>query len=212
MAVPIRTPPPNRETAAVASSSHCERSDRNTSPPRSASALSAPVPPRPTAGAAPTGGFRPSGRSPKRVHYLVATASVHTTAAACDYLESRLDGPAADTVTLLTVTAADGRDADDAVGRNADDAVTRNADDAANVARARLAGRATVETATRRGDPAASVLGAVGDLGADVLVLGRHAGEPETTAGLGSTARAVLADATVPAVVVPLDALDPDPA
>ena len=150
------------------------------------------------------------------MHYLVATASVHTTAAACDYLENRLDGPAADTVTtghptavadhvtLLTVTAPDGRDAGDAV--------YRDADDAANVARARLVGGATVETATRGGDPAASVLETVDDLAPDVLVLGPRSGAPGATADLGSTARSVLARSPVPAVVVPLDALESDPA
>ena len=138
------------------------------------------------------------------MHYLVATASVHTTAAACDYLENRLDGPAADTVTLLTVTAPDGRDAGDAVDRDADDA--------ANVARARLVGGATVETATRGGDPAASVLETVDDLAPDVLVLGPRSGAPGATADLGSTARSVLARSPVPAVVVPLDALESDPA
>jgi nucleotide-binding universal stress UspA family protein len=86
------------------------------------------------------------------MHYLVATASVHTTAAACDYLENRLDGPAADTVTVLTVTAP------------------------------------------------------------DVLVLGPRSGAPGATADLGSTARSVLARSPVPAVVVPLDALESDPA
>ena len=146
------------------------------------------------------------------MHYLVATASVHTTAAACDYLEDRLDGPAADTVTVLTVTAADGDDAGDVVGRDADDAVGRDADDAANVARARLVGRATVETATRSGDPAASVLEAVDDLAPDVLVLGPRSGAPGATADLGSTARSVLARSPVPAVVVPLDALESNPA
>jgi nucleotide-binding universal stress UspA family protein len=128
------------------------------------------------------------------MHYLVATESVHTTAAACDYLAERLDGPATDTVTLLTVTAGD----------------ERAAGEAANVARARLAGRATVETATREGDPAEVILAAVDELGADVLVLGPRSGDPGATADLGGTATAVLARSPVPAVVVPLERLDPD--
>lgn len=127
------------------------------------------------------------------MHYLVATDSVHTTAAACDYLDDRLDGPATDTVTVLTV-AGDGRDAGDA----------------ANVARARVTGRAALETATREGDPAEAVLAAVAEFDADVLVLGPRSGSPGAAPELGSTARAVLARAPVPAVVVPLERLDPD--
>lgn len=127
------------------------------------------------------------------MHYLVATDSVHTTAAACDYLEGRLDGSATDTVTVLTV-AGDGRDAGDA----------------ANVARARLAGRAALETVTREDDPAEAIRAATAELDADVLVLGPRSGEPGAEPDLGSTARAVLADAPVPAVVVPLERLDPD--
>lgn len=130
------------------------------------------------------------------MHYLVATESVHTTAAACDYLEPRLDGPTADTVTVLTVAAGG-----------------RNAGDAANVARARLAGRATVETDRREagdGSVAAAIGEALDATGADVLVVGPHAGEPGADADLGSTARALLTGATVPVVVVPLEALDRD--
>jgi nucleotide-binding universal stress UspA family protein len=128
------------------------------------------------------------------MHYLVATDSVHTTAAACDYLDDRLDGPGADTVTLLTVSAGDARDAGDT----------------ANVARARLAGRATLETQTREGDSAEAILEAAADVDADVLVLGPRSGAPGSDAELGSTARTVLARASIPAVVVPLERLDPD--
>jgi nucleotide-binding universal stress UspA family protein len=131
------------------------------------------------------------------MHYLVATDSVHTTAAACDYLDPRLDGPGADTVTVLTVTDGTG----DVPGPD------RDAGDAANVARARLTGRATVETATATGDPATVVLETVAERDADVLVLGPRSGDPESgedAPRLGGTARAVLARASVPAVVVPV--------
>lgn len=126
------------------------------------------------------------------MHYLVATDSVHTTAAACDYLDERLDGPGVDRVTVLTVTDGD----------------TRDAGDAANVARARLAGRATVEVADRAGDPAETILDAVEDLAADVLVLGARSGAPGADTDLGSTARAVLAGVPIPAVIVPVEHLD----
>jgi nucleotide-binding universal stress UspA family protein len=136
------------------------------------------------------------------MHYLVATDSVHTTAAACDYLDPRLDGPGADTVTVLTVTD----------GTSGAPGADRDAGDAANVARARLAGRATVEPATATGDPATVVLDAVAERDADVLVLGPRSGDPESgecAPTLGGTARAVLARASVPAVVVPVASLDP---
>ena len=61
------------------------------------------------------------------MRYLVATDSVHTTAAACDYLEARL-GPD-DTVSVVSVPEG-----------------SRDADDALNVASARLVGRGDVET------------------------------------------------------------------
>lgn len=125
------------------------------------------------------------------MHYLVATDSVHTTAAACDYLDDRLEGPDTDSVTVLTVT----------------DGATRDAGDAANVARARLAGRATLETRSRDGDPTEAILETVTDTGADVLVLGPRSGAPGSEAELGSTARAVLARSPVPTVVVPLEQL-----
>ncbi|WP_276261549.1 universal stress protein [Haloglomus litoreum] len=127
------------------------------------------------------------------MHYLVATDSVHTTAAACDYLDGRLDGPNTDTVTVITVTGGDDRDAGDA----------------ANVARARLAGRATVETLAREGDPGEAIIDAVVEVDADVLVLGPRSGAPGAQPELGSTARSVLARSPVPAVVVPLEQLDP---
>jgi len=154
-----------------------------------------------TGGTVAIDGFRPGEPLESGVHYLVATDSVHTTAAACDYLEPRLDGPGTDTVTVLTVAGGEGPEASGS---------TRDSGDAANVVRARLTGRATLETASREGDPAEAILAATADLGADVLVLGPRSGKPGATADLGSTARAVLAAAPVPTVVVPLEALDSD--
>lgn len=126
------------------------------------------------------------------MRYLVATDSVHTTAAAADYLEPRL-GPD-DEVTVLAV--AEGRDAGDAL----------------NVARARLAAVGGVETERRTGDPAAAILAAADEHGADVLVLGARSGRPgaagERGADVGTTARRVLGAADVPAVVVPLPDLE----
>lgn len=124
------------------------------------------------------------------MRYLVATDSVHTTAAACDYLLDPGRLAPDDVVHVLTVAPSDDRDAGDA----------------ANVAGARLAGRAIVETEIREADSgtAETVLSVAGEVDADVLVLGGRGGTPDSTPGLGETARAVLERASVPVVVVPL--------
>lgn len=121
--------------------------------------------------------------------FLLATTSVHTTAAACDYLDSRLSP--GDTVVVLGVedTTTPDRDIDDAV----------------NVARARLA-PATVETERRQGVPAAVILEVAAEIDADVIVVGPRRGTPDRRGqpGLGSTARTVAGDSDRPVVVVPL--------
>lgn len=117
---------------------------------------------------------------------LIATDSVHTTAAACDYLEPRLDGDAVDVVTVPTDEA-------------------RDAADALNVATARLLGRADVETVrldANDGDTADAILAAVEDRSPDTVVVGRHAGAPGSGTGLGGTARRVVEGVDVPVVVV----------
>jgi len=121
--------------------------------------------------------------------YLVATASVHVTAAACDYLEPRLDE--ADDVLVATVAESDDRDGFDAL----------------NVAQVRLAGLASVETVHRTGDPAAELLSLLADRAVDELLVGAHAGTPGS-AGVGATTRELLAEVDVPVVVVPLPDLD----
>ena len=124
--------------------------------------------------------------------FLLATDSVHTTAAACDYLGDRV-GPD-DEVVVLSVVAPGGDD--------------RDAGDALNVARVRLPPGATVETETREGDPAEVVRSLAVDLDVDEIVVGARAGSPGADADLGGTARAVLAASTVPVVVVPLSPLE----
>lgn len=121
---------------------------------------------------------------------LLATTSVHTTAAACDYLGPRLS--AADTVVVLGVTDPSAPD--------------RDLGDAANVARARLV-PATVETDRREGHPAEEILSAAGDVGADEIVVGRRRGVPSARGrpGLGTTAAAVAGTAARPVVVVPVE-------
>ncbi len=122
--------------------------------------------------------------------YLVATASVHVTAAAADYLQARLD-PSEDSVVVVGVREP---------GRH-----ERDAGDAANVARSRLAA-AMPETEVREGDAPTELLAALDDHDPDVVLVGANAGT-EGASGVGSTATALLADADRPVVVVPLPEL-----
>ena len=127
------------------------------------------------------------------MHYLLATDSVHTTAAGCDYLLGRLDP--SDRVTVLTVAEpADGTDG-------------RDTGDAANVATARLTGFCELAFEEREGEVGETILDAADSLAADVLLVGPHAGSPGAGPELGGTARAVLEGASVPVVVLPLEAL-----
>jgi nucleotide-binding universal stress UspA family protein len=122
--------------------------------------------------------------------YLVATASVHTTAAVCDYLQERVTD--ADTVVLVSVTEP-GMDA-------------RDAGDAVNVARTRLVAP-LVQTVTREGDPAEVIRDVVSEYEIDEVVIGPRRGDPEATPGLGGTAADLLVSLSVPVVVVPLEDL-----
>jgi hypothetical protein len=111
--------------------------------------------------------------------FLLATDSVHATAAGCDYLADRLTGD--DAVTALTVL--EGGEA----------ASERDAADALNVATVRLPG--AVETERREGDPAPVILDAARDVDEIVLVA------PESGA-VGSTIGAVLEGADRPVIVL----------
>jgi nucleotide-binding universal stress UspA family protein len=128
--------------------------------------------------------------------FLLATDSVHTSAAACDYLQGRA-GPA-DTVSVLAVRDAES-ERDTAAGtRDAG----RDAADAANVAAVRLL-EPEVETVERAGEPAAEILACAESVGSDKVLVGPH-GDPPGAERLGETAQAVLARADLPVVVVPL--------
>ena len=116
--------------------------------------------------------------------YLLATASVHVTAAAADYLDGRLD-PDDD---LVVVGVRDGEGADRDVG------------DAANVARARLAAAAP-EIDLRDGDPVTAITAAVDEHEPAVVVLGANDGAADAS-GLGSTAATLLSELSRPTVVV----------
>jgi nucleotide-binding universal stress UspA family protein len=120
--------------------------------------------------------------------FLLASTSVHTTAAAADYLEGRLS--ASDSVTVLGVVTPETPE--------------RDLGDAVNVARARLA-PATVDVEQRDGDPAAAIESVADAIDADEILLGPRRGTPQQRGqpGLGSTAAAVAGDSDRPVVVVP---------
>jgi len=123
--------------------------------------------------------------------FLLATASVHTTAAACDYLTERVT--ADDTVLVVSVTEA-GVDA-------------RDTGDATNVARTRLVAP-TVETITEEGHPSEIVQELVAERGVDEVLIGPRRGDPDVTPGLGGTAADLLVSLDVPVVVIPLPDLE----
>lgn len=120
--------------------------------------------------------------------FLLATSSVHVTAAGADYLQDRLDPDDDDDIVVVAV-----RDPD---------APSRDAGDAVNVARSRLAGFMPT-TETREGDPVTEVLAAVDEHDPDELIIGPHRGTDDSD-GVGSTARELLARVDRPVVVLPL--------
>lgn len=125
--------------------------------------------------------------------FLVATDSVHTTAAACDYLHDRLD--ADDSVVVLAVTN--------------DMLSERDAGDALNVASVRSAGGGSVDTRTQSGDAASAILDCAATVEADEIVIGVRGGAPGTQSeSLGETTQSVLAESERPVVVLPVASLD----
>lgn len=122
------------------------------------------------------------------MHILVATDSVHTTAAACDYLDSRVTPD--DAVTVITISGSDSRDSDDAL----------------NVATARLLGHVEVKTERieTKGDVATAILESVAERAPEALIIGKHAGDRNADSSLGSTARTLIEASDVPVVVVPI--------
>ncbi|MFB6309531.1 MAG: universal stress protein [Haloarculaceae archaeon] len=124
--------------------------------------------------------------------FLVATSSVHVTAAAADYLQGRID-PDTDDVIVLAVREPDAPD--------------RDAGDAANVARSRLAA-AMPTTETRAGDSTGEILSAVDEHDPDELIVGAHRGTAGAGPGPGSTARELIERLDRPVVVVPVPRLE----
>lgn len=141
---------------------------------------------------------------------LLATASVHTTASACDYLDGRLNSE--DTVYVLTViTAQQGNDhAGGLAQRDSTGGVSgRDAGDAANVARTRLFDP-TVETVQREADGegpeviAATIRAVAEEYNIDEVVVGGRRGDPAQAGERpGSTVRALLRANERPIIVLP---------
>ena len=122
--------------------------------------------------------------------YLVATASVHVTAAAADYLQPRID-PSEDSVVVVGVREPGSHE--------------RDVGDAANVARSRLA-TAMPTTELREGDVLAELQAAIDEHDPDVVLIGSNRGTAGAS-GVGSTATELLESAAQPVVVVPLPEL-----
>jgi nucleotide-binding universal stress UspA family protein len=120
--------------------------------------------------------------------FLLATSSVHVTAAAADYLENRLDPTGDDDIVVVAV-----RDPD---------APSRDAGDAVNVARSRLAPFMPT-TETREGEPVTEILAAIDEHDPDELLIGPHRGTDDSD-GVGSTVREILARVNRPVIVLPL--------
>lgn len=119
---------------------------------------------------------------------LVASASVHTTAAACDYLHGTLD--ADDEVLIVTV------DEPDLAGRDSGDAF--------NVARTRLIAP-TVFRRDGEGEPASVIRQIAEEEAVDELVIGPQRGNLDIAGDApGSTTRSLTSDPPCPVVVVPL--------
>jgi nucleotide-binding universal stress UspA family protein len=125
------------------------------------------------------------------MHYIVATESVHTTAAACDYLLETLSS--GDQVTVLTITSPDNK--------------SRDAADAANVATARLTGACELAFEQQNGEPAAEIEKAADTLDTDVILMGVHSGQVGARSDLGNTAQSVLESVSIPTVILQPESL-----
>ncbi len=118
---------------------------------------------------------------------LCGTASVHTTAAACDYIGGRLG--AADRVIVLGVSEPE--------------LAAQDIGDAANVARTRLV-EPTVEILQRDGPPADAISTVADRYDVDEVLVGATRGDPDTAGEApGSTVRALLSGGRWPVVVLP---------
>lgn len=123
------------------------------------------------------------------MQYLVGTDSVHTSAAACDYLQSRLDD--GDSVVAVAVVESDDR------------AEERDRQEALNALRVRLSAVANVEATIRNGNVVEELRAAIAERDADELVVGPRRGDPDADPELGGTVGELLVDPPLPVTVVP---------
>lgn len=131
--------------------------------------------------------------------YLVATNSVDTSAALCDYLQDRLT---ADDVVHAVNSLRGGDDTSPTDVREGEDAL--------NVVNSRLLGEATVETHQfiRGSAPHEDLLAYAEEVDADELVLGIRKRNPTSKVVFGSTAQEILLNGNLPMVAVPLAAVE----
>jgi len=126
--------------------------------------------------------------------FVVATNSVHTSAAICDYLVDRVEE--ADTVHAVNSHL-------DEESATADE--LRDGEDALNAIYARLGGVATVETDQfiRGNVPAEDILSVSEDVDADEIVLGVRKPTPTSKVAIGSVTEQVLLHSDRPMAVIP---------
>jgi nucleotide-binding universal stress UspA family protein len=131
--------------------------------------------------------------------YVLATKDVDTSAALCDYLQTRVEaGDAVHAVNSLP-------GGDDTSSQD-----VRDGEEALNVVSSRLGATADVETHqfVRGNDPVDDVLDYADDVDADELVIGIRKRNPTSKVVFGSTAQSILLNSNVPMAVVPLERVD----
>ena len=125
--------------------------------------------------------------------FVVATDSVHTSAALCDYLFDRIDE--ADTVYAINSIHDE----------DADPEAIRDGKDALNAVASRLAAVTTVETEqfSRGNVPAEDILSFSETVDADEIVLGVRKPTETSKVAIGSVSEQVLLHSDRPMAVVP---------
>ncbi len=126
--------------------------------------------------------------------FVVATNSVHTSAALCDYLIDRVDTD--DTVHALNSHLSEADAGPEAI---------RDGQDALNAIYSRLGAVTTVETQQliRGNVPAEDILSVTEELDADEIVIGVRKPTPTSKVAIGSVTEQVLLHSTRPMAVIP---------
>ncbi len=126
--------------------------------------------------------------------FVVATNSVHTSAALCDYLIDRVTEDD-------TIHAINSHLSEDDAGPEA----IRDGQDALNAIYSRLGAVATVETQQliRDNVPAEDILSVTEELDADEIVIGVRKPTPTSKVAIGSVTEQVLLHSTRPMAVIP---------